>query len=147
MADTIREKIRRYNTDVNARASQQGVLVDDVRREKRGSRTVGNMVTTLANETVPLLRRDRMVVDNPVGGSFDGINLEFTLSQPVAGAANLVVGVVTQASGTVNFPTRTDFPAPGSGSFWWDGNQIIRVGQGDITSAQDRVFAVYPRKE
>lgn len=144
--DTIREQLRDYRSGSNRDALKLGIAVEDIRREKRGERTVQGQVRTMANESTPLPRRDRIVVDNPVNGSFDGINREFTLSQDVGGAANLAVGVVTAASGTVNFPTRTDHPAPGGGSFWFDGDQTIRIGEGDITDAADRVFAVYPRR-
>lgn len=147
MPDSIRERLRAYRTGVYTRAQQLGVKVADVRREKRGARTVSHMLTQLINDAAPVPGRERLVIDNPVGGSFDGINLEFTLSQSCASPANLAVGVVTQSTGTVNFPTRTDHPAPASGSFWFDGDQIIRIGQGDITDAADRVFAVYLRRE
>lgn len=147
MADTIRERLLAYRHGVARRYQELGGKLADVRREKRGERTVGLMLTKGINTALPYPGRERQVVDNPVLGSFDGINLEFTLSQDVENAANLAVGVVTQSTGTVNFPTRTDHPAPASGSFWFDGDQTIRIGQGDIESAADRVFAVYIRRE
>lgn len=145
--DTFREKLRDYRARVHKVADGQGVRVDDIRREQRDEQTVAKQVTDVMNTTVPIPRRALPVVDNPVLGSFDGINREFTLSQQPGSADNIVVGVVTQSTGTVNFPTRTDHPAPGSGSWWFDGNMMIRVGAGDIQSALDRVFAVYLRKE
>ena len=147
MVDTFREQLRDYRARVFQKAKDVGIVTEDIRREQRTEATVGKQITDLMNTTTPTPRRGRTVVDNPVTGTFDGINHEFLLSQPVAGTENLAIGVVSQATGTVNFPTRTTHPAPGSGSFWFDGDQTIRVGAGDLTSALDRVFAVYPRKE
>lgn len=147
MADTTREQLRDFRARQYQRSADLGVRIEDLRREKRGLRTVGAMLNNQITDNAPLPGRERLVVDNPVDGSFDGINKEFTLTQPVDTGKNLVVGVVTQATGTVNFPTRTDHPAPGSGSYWFDGDKTIRIGDGDITSSLDRVFAVYIRRE
>lgn len=147
MVDTFREKLRAYRATVHGTARAQDVLVDDIRREQRSESLVGKQVTDIMNTTAPTPRRGRLMLDNPVLGTFDGLNLEFTLSERPEGASNIVVGVVTAASGTVNFPTRGTHPAPGSGSWWFDGLQTIRIGAGDITAPQDRVFAVYIRKE
>jgi hypothetical protein len=147
VADTFREQILAYRAGLYSRAQKLGVKVEDIRREQRNPLVVGAQLSDLINTNTPLPGRERIVVDNPVFGSFDGINREFTLSQTCAGPVLLAVGVTTQSTGTTNFPTRTDHPAPGSGSFWFDGDQTIRIGAGDILSAADRVFAVYIRKE
>lgn len=147
MADTFREKLRDYRARVFQNAAAQGVQVQDIRREDRTEQTVGKQITDLVNTTTPVPFRGRLMLDNPVLGTFDGINLEFTLSEQPRGADTLIVGVITQSTGTVNFPTRGTHPAPGGGSFFFDGNITIRIGAGDIASALDRVFAVYLRKE
>lgn len=139
--------MRDFRATQNKRHQGLGGRIEDIRREKRGTRTVGTQVDKQITDSYAIPGRERLVVDNPVDGSFDGINKEFTLSQPVDNGKNLVVGVVTQSTGTVNFPTRTEHPAPGSGSYWFDGDKTIRVGDGDISSASDRVFAVYIRRE
>lgn len=124
---SYRDQVRTKQAQQASRARQQGINVDDVRKESRGLQATGAMVSRLVNESTPTQGHERIYADDFVGQTFNGTNNEFTVSRRVLGQ-NILMWRVDQASGTLIPLVRTTNPAPAGEQFFFDGFFTVRVG-------------------
>ena len=124
---TLRETIRAARNEVLRLAGQQGQNLDEERKQKGANiRTLTHAATKLVNEAVPVVARSRLVVDNPVIGTFDGANTSFTLSFPVSGnEIQVIFGDVS--AGTTAPLVRSNVNPPSVGGFYFDGGVNKKV--------------------
>lgn len=122
-----RDAVRARQALGAALARKQGLNVDDIRKESRGSQATGTMIARLACDPTPTQGHERIAADDFVGQTFDGTNSEFTLSRSVLGQ-NIIMWRVDQASGSLQRLARTSNPAPSGNEFWFDGMFTVRVG-------------------
>lgn len=135
-----RDSVRTRQAESANKAGELGKNVDDVRRESRSTQATGAMLMRLVNESTPTQGHERLADDDFVGQTFDGTNVEFTISRKVLGQ-NIRCWRVDQASGSLQRLARTSNPAPATNQFWFDGLFTIRVGQAPLLL--DGLLAVY----
>lgn len=124
---SYRDQVRQKQAESAGKATQQGVNVDDIRKESRGLQATGAMITRLVNESTPTQGHERIYADDFVGQTFNGTNFEFTLSRRVLGQ-NILMWRVEQSTGTLISLVRTSNPAPAGEQFWFDGFTMVRTG-------------------
>lgn len=124
---TIRDDIRAELAATAADAKQQGINIEDIRKETRGTQSVAAQITRAVNEPTPTQGHERLGWDDFAGQTFDGTNFTFTLSKRVLGQ-NLMGWRIDQATGTAIPLVKTSNPAPSGQQFWFDDVFTVRVG-------------------
>lgn len=124
---TIRDEILAQNAEVSAVALQQGINIDDLRKESRGNQALMAMLQRLYNGSTPTPGTERITQDDFAGQTFNGTNTDYTISRSVFGQ-NIMLNRVEQSTGTLLPLRRTTNPAPGGDEFFFDGFFTVRVG-------------------
>ena len=139
---TIRDDVLAKQAAVAQAASQQGINLDDLRKESRGEQGVLAQLTRALNSATPTAGHERIIGDDFAGQVFNGTNDLYTISQRVLGQ-NILVWRVEQSTGTLIPFARGSNPAPSGSSFYFDGLFTVRVGTAPL--ALDGLLAVYIR--
>jgi hypothetical protein len=137
---TVRDDTRAAQAAQNALAKQQGLNLEDLRKETRNSIALGAQITELTNSSTPTQGRARTKLEDFAGQVFNGTNDAYTLSQRVFGE-NIHVVHIVQATGTAQELARGSNPAPSGASFYFDGFFTVRVGVAPLTL--DGLLAFY----
>lgn len=137
---TPRDQVLAARAETIARAKARGVNVEDIAREDRDPRTVDTQLLQTLNGGMPTVGRGTLQTDLPPRGTFDGVNVDFTLSRQPIGL-KLKVLFCVQGTGTLTELARSSNTAPPPGSFYFDGNVAIRVGV--PPQVNDNLAAVY----
>lgn len=135
-----RDTILSGRAEVIDRAKVRGRNVEDILRESRNPRVVQDQLLRTMNDSMPTIGRTRLQTDLPPLGVFDGLNTDFTLSRQVLGM-NISVSWCVQGTGTLTELERSSNATPPPGSFFYDGNVLIRLGQ--APAGADNVQATY----
>jgi len=137
---TYRETVRDRHAARDAEVKKQGVNIDDIRKESRGSGAVAAMLSRALCDSTPTAGHERQYSDDFAGQVFNGTNSEYSLSRRVLGQ-NILVWHIKQSTGTAVPLPRGSNPAPSGSSFYFDGYFTIRVGT--APAALDGLIAAY----
>lgn len=143
---THRQDVRDAEAARLKRAVDKGITVDNLRKEDRTSQGMQEQISTFINEAIPRGgSRQRLVCENPPSGAIDGSNTDFTLEDEVLfNDLQVVLVVQNGVTGVPNRLDRTTSPAPAGGRFYFDGINLLRLG--DIPQPGDGLFVTYATK-
>lgn len=140
---THRDTVRSNRSEKFRRAQDLGIDLD-AERSKTGStqRSMAFEAGKLINDPTPRQTRERLQIDDPPTGAFNGVNTTFTLSAPVVGGN---IGVTWGDSTTPQtLPlVKTNTNPPASGEFFFDINVPTIIIVGNPPQPADRLVATF----
>lgn len=124
-----RETVLAQRAEIYTRARDKGLSSEDLDTSLRGNpRLYSTGMLNLINQSVDTPGRYRLKKETPPNGSFDYVNVTFSLAGAVLGK-NIGVDHVVQSTGVLTPLTLTDNPTPLAGSFYLDvANGAIVLG-------------------
>ncbi len=137
---TRRQTIRAARAETFNKMRERGVNLDDMPKDKPIASTLAT-AQALINDGVQRPTRHSIRTDNPIIGTFDGVNKTFTLTERAQSVLNTVVLFLHTDSGQVEVLTHSDAGAPSAGSCRITLPQTIELGEAPAST--DVVLAVY----
>lgn len=136
----VRNEIRARRSQILRRAKAKGVNLADLQTEGRSPTKLIRDVTNLLNDAIPRPTRQRLRVDDPVVGAFNGVNTSFTLTGTPTNPDNVMLVHTVQATGVATVLTRVNASSPAAGQWYWTGTSIT---VGTAPAAADSLIAAY----
>lgn len=137
---TLRDDTRDAIAALAALAADNGLNIEDLRKESRSELSLAHMLQARINSPVPTIGRERLRIDDFAGQVYNGTNSDFTISQEVLGE-NINVVWFDFSAPLIMWLPRTTNPAPSGFSFYFDGLFTVRVGT--APDALDGLGAAY----
>lgn len=142
---THRDEVRASRQEVFRKLDSLGGNLDaERRRGTANQRLLAHGALKLINDGTSRTNNQQLVRDDPPGGAFNGVNVTFALSEPVAGLNIEVIWGDTTNNITIPLE-RTTVNPPGSHEFFYDPANPTEIIVGNPPAPADRLIAIFKR--
>jgi len=144
---TPRERVRAQRVKVYTRLREVGGdLSEERRKDGANQRSLALAAKKLINENTPRQDAERLTVDDPPAGVFDGANVTYQLTGQVAGHQVTVIWGDVANTRTIALTKSTVNPPPAD-AFFFDFSNPDTVIVGTPPQAIDSLIVVYKSRE